>query len=464
MNGRLPSTIVSVLMKRIYLDWGVISNLKKPEYDHLRQFLISHKGELFFVYSTAHFEDAMRSTGDERLMQDIRTLESIADDHLLAFNQDYVRPYLITPSEYYRDIRDKDIDTIPDFTELLSFIGQDMPIVGDALKSVLDLPCPIPVETGSHELLGNMFSDLPEAPLLKDVVNSVLEFTRKMVGNNDFYKSYRSGVRSTINLEANAGNWKAQEVVPNISAQLKKLGIDMSFDEFVRYGFGNRDNISNFQFFIAAYAILDIIGYKPDKLPKASVAMNSVNTDAKYAFFAAYCDYFITQDAHLTCKARALYHEFRISTKIISPLEVMTELKTDDDYDVASFFQKQFIEANEVSHDGAVAYKFTRRFLGVFSHCVVYKLKHSTLLEFKLAFNNYSRFVFYEEAGIMVDVVCNFLGRPSQEDFHIARKRIIEGDTDASITWNKDNVMFILKADEERHRPELFVEITDSVC
>ena len=51
----------------------------------------------------------------------------------------------------------------------------------------------------------------------------------------------------------------------------------------------------------------------------------------------------------------SLYHEFRITTKIISPLEVMTELKTDDNYDVASFFQKQFIEANEVSHDGAGA-------------------------------------------------------------------------------------------------------------
>lgn len=65
-------------MKRVYLDWGVISNLKKPEYDHLRQFLISHNGELFFVYSTAHFEDAMRSTGDERLLQDIQFLIYLA--------------------------------------------------------------------------------------------------------------------------------------------------------------------------------------------------------------------------------------------------------------------------------------------------------------------------------------------------------------------------------------------------
>ena len=138
----------------------------------------------------------------------------------------------------------------------------------------------------------------------------------------------------------------------------------------------------------------------------------------------------------------------------------MTELRTDDNYDVASFFQKQFIEANEESRDCAVVYKFSRRFLGVFSHCIVYKLKDSLLLEFKLAFDNYSSFVFYEEAGIMVDVVCNFLGRPSQEDFDIAKKRIIAGDTGASIIWKIEDVMFLLKADDERHRPELFVEVT----
>lgn len=38
-------------MKRVYLDWGVVSNLKKPEYANIREFLITHKRDLFFVYS-----------------------------------------------------------------------------------------------------------------------------------------------------------------------------------------------------------------------------------------------------------------------------------------------------------------------------------------------------------------------------------------------------------------------------
>lgn len=84
-------------MKRIYLDWGVVSNLKKPEYANIKEFLLSNKKELFFVYSTAHFEDAMRSRGDERLLQDIQTLEALVDNHLLAYNKKSAYPFLATP-------------------------------------------------------------------------------------------------------------------------------------------------------------------------------------------------------------------------------------------------------------------------------------------------------------------------------------------------------------------------------
>ena len=81
-------------------------------------------------------------------------------------------------------------------------------------------------------------------------------------------------------------------------------------------------------------------------------------------------------------------------------------------------------------------------------------------MEFKLAFDNYSRFIFYDEAGMMVDVVCEHLGGPSKEDYEIARKRIVAGDTGASINWQGENVLLTLKADPERHRPELFVKVS----
>lgn len=68
--------------------------------------------------------------------------------------------------------------------------------------------------------------------------------------------------------------------------------------------------------------------------------------------------------------------------------------------------------------------------------------------------------IFYAEAAIMVDAVADYLGRPSKEDYEKATERIVAGDTGASINWTGEGVLFTLRADPERHRPELFITIT----
>lgn len=452
-------------MKRVYLDWGVVSNLKKPEYANIREFLITHKRDLFFVYSSAHFEDAMRSEGDERLLQDIQMLESLVDNHLLSYNQKEktAHPYLATPSDYYQTHKGQNLDRVPSFSELVSSVDKDVPLVGGLLKAILDIPFPIPEEARSQKLLGMMLPGLPEMPSFGDVIDSGMVFVNKMLCDKEFYKYYRSSIRASgFNLNPNSGNWRANEVVPNISARMKELGIDKSFEDFVLMGFGNKDKVDGFQFFMAAYSMLDLIGYKSDKLPKATNAMNSVNTDAQHAYFAAFCDYLITQDSHLTSKAQALYHEFNISTKVISPGEAIEELSENRNDDLVTFLREQIQEDNvERREEGATVIRFTRRFLGIFTHCIVYEqdVDGVTILEFKLAFDNYSRFIFYDEAGIMVDTVCEHFGWPSKEDYAVARKRIIAGDDDASINWQGEGVLLTLKAAPESHRPELFVKV-----
>lgn len=448
-------------MKRVYLDWGVVSNLKKPEYADIKEFLLSNKGILFFVYSTAHFEDAMRSRGDERLMRDIQTLESLVDNHLLAFNKKTAHPYLSTPTEYYQNNKDRDLDVVPDFAELVSSVGQDFPSLGGLLQSFLNFPIPIPNAAREQKLIGMMLPDLPDVPTLGDILHSSTTFVNKMMGDKEYYKSYRSSIRSTgFTLDENSGNWKSDEVVPNISAQMKKIGIDKTFQEFVQAGFGNKDKVSDFEFFIAAYSLLDMIGYKSDKLPKSMNAMNSVNTDAQHAYFAAFCDYLVTQDSHLASKARALYSEFGISTKVISPANIIAELEENRKDELASFLQEQLREENvERREERSVVYKFTRRFLGIFTHCVVYAQDDGTLIELKLAFDNYSYFVFYDEARIMVDTVADYLGRPSDAEYETIRQSIVSGNSDAAVHWKGNNIFFTLKADPERHRPELYITV-----
>ena len=154
-------------MRRVYLDWGVVSNLKKPELAEVRSFLLSQKqrGLLFFVYSPAHFEDAMRSKGDERLKLDIEMLESLVDNHLIAYSKKTAHPFLKTPSEYYYDNIEQDLNSVPDITELRSSIDQEVPSVGRLLKTVLDQPFPIPAAAREQDLYKMMLPDLPEFPI-----------------------------------------------------------------------------------------------------------------------------------------------------------------------------------------------------------------------------------------------------------------------------------------------------------
>lgn len=449
-------------MKRVYLDWGVISNLKKPQLAVFKELLLSHKGDLFFVYSPAHFEDAMRSKGDERLAQDIQTLESLADNHLIAYVKKTAQPFLSTPSEYYRNNKDRNLDEVPDITEMLPIISQGIPAVGGLLKSFLNIPFPFPDTVRSNELVNMILPDMPASPTIRDAIHSATMYVNRMLSDKDFYKSYRSAVRASgFKVDSNAGNWDAKDVIPNIDAWLKSRGVNKSFEELVLMGIGDKKNVDDFQFFIAAYSLLDMIGYKPDKLPKSSNAMNNVSTDAQHAYFAAFCDYLITQDTHLASKALALYNEFGISTKIITPqdsIEVLDEKRNDN---LVTFIQEQLTEENiERREERSIVYKFTHRFLGIFTHCVRYDENDCIVLEFKLSFDNYSYFIFYDEAAIMVDAVANCLGRPAEEEYEKARERIVAGDTGASIIWTGEGVLFTLRADPERHRPELFVTIT----
>lgn len=454
-------------MNRIYLDWGVVSNLKRQGYGDIMDFFLSNKEELFIVYSPAHFVDAMRSEGDERFCQDIETLEALAGDHLLSYTTDGVRPYLATPSEYYRDHKGQNLDIVPDFSEQVASVKKDFPSLGVLLQSVLSLPFPIPSSARSNNIICMMLPNLPETPSVNDVIKSGVEFINRMLCDKDYYKTYRKLTQETgLKLETNSGNWSADEVIPRISSIMKSIGIDKTFEEFVCSGFGNKAKIDKFQYFLAAYYLLDLIGYKSDKLPKATNAMNSVETDAQHAFYAAFCDYLVTQDSHMASKARVLYHELGIATKVITPAEAISMLQEEHQYDLTTFLREQLIEDNiEQSDDKSFVYKLSERFLGIFTHCVIHYQDDGTLLEFKLDFDNYSYFIFYEEAGIITDIVTQYFGRPADDEYQTVRKRIVAGDPNASIVWPGEDVLITYKADSDTHRPELYLKISpDIVC
>lgn len=97
-------------MIRIYLDWNIISSLKKPEFREIKEFIEKHKRYLQFPYSPAHFTDLMKSykTNNEYFFKDLETLEFLSEKHLMRWGTDRVEPLFATPKEYFEIEKNKE--------------------------------------------------------------------------------------------------------------------------------------------------------------------------------------------------------------------------------------------------------------------------------------------------------------------------------------------------------------------
>lgn len=460
-------------MKRVYLDWGVVSYLKKDEYAELRNLFLSNKDRFFMVYSPAHFEDLMKSKDEPQFQDDIKLLSDLVEDHLLDIDKGVVLPYRVTPEEFCRGYVDnssylsQNIDSFLSVIEAASIPGDN---TVNQIKANLNVAFPISPELRSNELFMRTLPNLPESPTVRDVVESVCQFMCDMVMNPGSYKKHRSLIHEAgFKVEPNAGNWKDEEATDKISLFLKSKGINMSFNDYVKMSFHGK-KITDYEFFTAAYCVLDMLGFHSDKLPKASNTVRNVTTDAKHAYFAGFCDWFVTADTRLYHKARALYRNFRVATSVFSPEEAMSAIEEEiqpygQNY-IRTYIENELRSEHIVEHHRKendqdteyVVYKFSHRFLGIFTHGIHYLNSNgSNLIQFKLAYDNFSRFVFYDEVAMIVDTITNYLGVQGISDYDSLRKKIIEGNTDVTISWRFENGFVCVKNDEERYRPELYI-------
>lgn len=459
-------------MKRIYLDWGIVSYLKRDEYAELRNLLLLNKDRLFIVYSPVHLEDLMKSKGNPQFDNDIKMLSDLVEDHLLDIDKGVVLPYRVTPEDFCRNYVDNssylsnNLDSL-----LLSIEAASIPSDNtiNQIRENLNVAFHIPQEFRSNELFARTLPNLPESPTVKDVVESVRQFMCDMVLNPGSYKKHRALIHEKgFKLESNAGNWNDNEAVSKITSFLKSQGIEKSFDDFVMMNFYGKKFSAN-EFFTAAYCLLDILGFHSDKLPKDTNTVRSVTTDAKHAYFAGFCDWFISADKSLCHKAKALYSHYGISTRVMTPEEAISAIQEEilpyEQNYVRNFIENELVENhivechNKESDSDAdfVIYKFSHRFLGIFSHGIHYRYSDgSSMIQLKLAFDNYSRFLFYDEVGGMIDTITDYFGLQGISDYNSSRQRFIKGDTEVTISWRFDNGFICIKNDENRLRPELF--------
>lgn len=468
-------------MIRIYLDWNVISNLKRSEFKEIKDFISKHKRYLQFPYSPAHFSDLMKSytPNNEHFNTDLETLDYLSEKHLLRLGENGIEPLFGTPKEYFEGEKDKE-----DITELMNMekVFQDLDNaladiglgkMGGLMKSLFQLqPSGIELTEENRDIMKKMFPNIESNPSMWDLMKGIGPFSKKLLQDGNYYKDFRKTIADQgFKLEANSGNWSYDTVIQNIDDFLIKLGTKMTYLEYVETTFKDRkEPINQYEYYTTAYLMLDMIGYKVDKLPKPTDNMQNIQADGEHSFYGAHCDYFVAMDKKLRIKSKVLYNEFNISTKIIEPKELISELtKVLDDVskkenfldEAISFCNKDcLIESDPAENDESIesyAFKLPKFYFNYFNYVVYnnYPKQEGFVLTFRKVFKNFSRFIYYTESETLIDTICEYFGYEDSNELELKKQEFVFSEKEVTFDWNFEGGLIRLEREEDTKRPIL---------
>ena len=468
-------------MIRIYLDWNVVSNLKKSDFQDIKDYISKHKDYLQFPYSPAHFNDLMKSYTPENSLFDIdlKNLEWLSGKHLIRWGENGIEPLFGTPAEYFEgENKNKDTYSLMDIEKVFEDLDDSTNDLGlgnisTMMKSLFQMvPTGIEITNENQNILKKMFPNLKPDSTMWDLMKDIGPFSQKLLQDGEYYKDFRKSLKDHgLKLDSNSGNWNYDEVLKNIDEFLLGLGTKMKYLEFVETIFKHKkEPINSFEYYTTAYLLLDMFGYKTDKLPKITDNMQNIQTDAIHSFYGAYCDYIVAIDKKLRIKSKVLYNEFSISTKIIEPKQLISELEKviyfypkDVDFieEALSFCIKEnLVESYPITDDNKVeshVFKLPIFYFNFFNYVIYreYPEQEGIMLTFKKVFKNFSRFIYYTESERLVDSITMFFGYDDKIELKKRKTEFVYEDMETTFIWNFNGGMIKLENEEETRRPVL---------
>ncbi|WP_409149133.1 hypothetical protein [Sphingobacterium sp. BS-2] len=474
-------------MIRVYFDWNVISSLKKSEFKELNDFITEHKEKLLFPYSPGHFKDLMKSHSSDNVHfnTDLEKLNYLSGKHLIRWGKDGIEPLFGTPQEYFEDEKQqKEIDFVDDldFEKMFSELdesGRDLGLesMGTLIKTLLQLqPSGIPITEESKEMLSKMFPNINNNSSMWDFMKDFGSFTKNLLQDGGYYKDFRKNLgEKGFKLEGNAGNWNEEDVIKNIDNFLLSLNTNMTFLEYVETALNNKkEPYTYYEFYTTAYLMLDMMGYKSDKLPKPTDNMQNIQTDGEHSFYGAHCDYFVAIDKNLRVKSKVLFNEFNIQTRILTPEEFLNEVKQvihkrdGEEYfldEIFSFYKSEnIVESYSISEENEVltqVLKLPVFYFDFFNYATYqfYEKENCIIISFKKAFKNFSRFIYYTEAERVIDTLCNFFGYEDKIELEQRKKEFVYGEKPIEFLWQYDGGIIKIVKDEDTKIPILIYAI-----
>lgn len=473
-------------MIRLYLDWNVISNLKKPEFDKFQKLgnlIDKYRERIIIPFSGTHLDDLKKSYNldgeNEYFNKDIDTLSKISKNHFMQWEEDkgITYPYLATPMEVFKP-KKADIECPVDIANIFNIATSTVNSskYGRFVKNSMNLLNN--TQIGSEELAKNIqqFYGVDKISNFGELLNINAEFFAKILNNKEDFLNLRNKIKEGgIEPDVNHGNWNENEIFVNIDKLLKASGLDMSFDELVEYSgkhFKNSDNVHNK--FLNTYIILDMLGYKSDKLKGKNNNAYNIFNDANHSFYAAHCDFFIADDKNLVKKSKAIYFKNNLPTKVYSVDDFIKDenrifprlpknrndlLKLQIEFNNKEYF----IETQEIDNQTFSIFKLPFLLFDFFNYLIVIRREDTNAFRymFKRAYKNFSRFLFDAEIeSFLKQIFDTFSILNNKHTISDVKNLIFNKDKKVILHEDKYHTIYLQKGE---YKPELVYYFSEEI-
>lgn len=462
-------------MTRVYIDSNVFRYLKNPNYSKLLENLIEQKEKLIFYYSYAHLSDLTRDKTNKKF-EDLLFMEQLVDKNYLNLHieETIVNVQIVSPTEAFNNLDHTPLSEIINFSELFSEMEPnecDTPEIIDAknkMKLIFNMPIGnlgIPnFNDGIEENnpLNRMLPALDNKSTLMDLIKGMLETFDNLNEDPSIWRGLRNYSIDTLNLK----KFNIDINDKNFDAELKDTPLQKSFIEFVEDTFTHNKSLEKqreFNFFINAYSCLNILGLDNEKNSK--VVFSSFQNDAQHAYYAAHCEYLISDDEQLLLKAKVLYNLFGIETKVLNLADFQknfNEIGGSLDLNIETYYKKlanvinkeELVEILEIEEQNkkVIIYKLEDKHFNFFNRLnLIIENKDTPIFIFYSEILNYSKFTSFKEFESITNKIVNILGSDNfgKDKFKEEDKSdIIENKWRGRI-WRSQNESFYLEVEPD---------------
>lgn len=322
-------------MLKIYLDTNIFSRLRQneeKEYKLLNAVLNVIKEDLFMPFSKAHIDDLVNDKTEEKFL-DVDFIERLTNNQYFAHNflthktgHSQRRPIDILNIE----LQSPAVDPFKDLTSMFSVSDEPdyQDIFSLLIKPLLEMQTyrlDVPVENiqaKDLEYISKYSLPVNIDLSINDLFKQFSQINERLADRDSF-----KGMRK-YNLDVFSKFTNKDVTIEAINKTLINSPLKKNLSELIAtHNHSGREQTLN-EKMSSGFIILNMFGLDKEKNKKANFI--SLNNDAQHAYYASYCDVFLTKDEGLRLKSKALYENYGIKTHVLNVMEFLQQLIEDE--------------------------------------------------------------------------------------------------------------------------------------